>query len=605
MSNDIKINNLYDKLLSRACQLDTLTEIFGDVTGITTGSICADSDDKLHHANVADGQVYLDEQGRQYTKGTCKHCQSQFPVYGMDLYKSYTAVVNQYESEDSLGYLYTSIPASTVESSCAVFELVDNGDNWNTLSLMTNTPGSGCIVYVEHNYSWTPPITGVYKPCIVFSSNRGFYYNTFNRFRLFHKQSWPACLSDMKGYGWEYGKNIKFNGLTIETSTKGFGSLIYFDRWWDSKEPFRINFKIYLAIKPAIGVSLRVDQIIDKPLMANGVLYNPVTGIKTNISEWNYNFKDRTYTMTSEDDIVIRVIYDVENIKVIEGVKVYEIPYSGVTSDVDDDYETGDWLTSNDYVKVTIENKDYYLIRQPYDEWLYTYRTPPLNEINPEVITVTTDDGKVTIETSDERLAQSIGTLISASQTPTGSRMLEYYPQAISELLEFQALIHTLGFEIDFLNVELYMVLNDAYLIAMGEERLIQWERALGISPLKNSTIEDRRAVIIGRVSTGYKLNTASINNIVNVFTGGSAHSWFADSCIHVEVQIPPNNKQYIFKNVENELKRRIPAHLTMEVTREFADWKFIRDNFKNWEDVKTRCATWEDVTFQNNHPAN
>lgn len=177
-------------------------------------------------------------------------------------------------------------------------------------------------------------------------------------------------------------------------------------------------------------------------------------------------------------------------------------------------------------------------------------------------------------------------------------RMIGYYPPILSAILEFQAIIGAEYPEYERISTEKDTVVNDAYLLTMGEERVLQWERILGISPLVNSTLQDRRDTIVARIRGQGKLNTELINSIVNAFTGGTAKSWVEDSVLYVEINPPPGNKQYKFSNVEQEIAKKVPAHLGYKITRNYAEWSDIKDNFGTWEDVKTDLGIWTEVLF-------
>lgn len=175
-------------------------------------------------------------------------------------------------------------------------------------------------------------------------------------------------------------------------------------------------------------------------------------------------------------------------------------------------------------------------------------------------------------------------------------RMLGYYPSAVSDIVDYQAIIAAEAPEFENADDARTKVLNDAYLSTMDEDRIIQWEKALGITPLNGSTLQDRRDTITARLRGQGKLNTALISSIVNAFTGGTAKSWFKNSTIYVEITPPPGNKEYKFSNVENELKYKIPAHLGLSVDRNYFEWKNVKDNYATWDDVRTEKSTWEDV---------
>ena len=177
-----------------------------------------------------------------------------------------------------------------------------------------------------------------------------------------------------------------------------------------------------------------------------------------------------------------------------------------------------------------------------------------------------------------------------------GQRMIDYYPQVVSCIQEFRSIIRAEYPEIDELNKSTYLVLDDAWLLTMNEERIIQWAKILGIKPIADSTIDDRRETIIARIRGQGKLNTELISSIVNAFTGGTANSWVENSTLYVEITPPPNNKQFKFANVEQEISKKIPAHLNYLVSRNYYTWGDINNNFRTWSTMQTDLPHWEDV---------
>jgi hypothetical protein len=174
-------------------------------------------------------------------------------------------------------------------------------------------------------------------------------------------------------------------------------------------------------------------------------------------------------------------------------------------------------------------------------------------------------------------------------------RMINYYPSVVSAITEFQAIIDAEYPVFEDLAKAREKVLNDAFLTTMGETRIAQWEQILNITPIKDSTLEDRRDTIIARIRGQGKLNTDTINAIVNTFTGGTAVSWVENSCLYVEITPPPNNKSYQFANVEQELKAKIPAHLGFNVRRNYYEWEDVLDNQILWQTVYD-IGTWDNV---------
>ena len=164
------------------------------------------------------------------------------------------------------------------------------------------------------------------------------------------------------------------------------------------------------------------------------------------------------------------------------------------------------------------------------------------------------------------------------------------------QILEFQAIIDAEYPEFEALEKGNERVISDAYLLTMTEDRVKEWENMLDIRPLENSSIEDRRDTIIARVRGQGKLNTEMINIIVGTFTGGTANSWIKDGTLYVEITPPPNNKKYRFKNVEQELAKKVPAHLGFKVERNYYTWGEIKENDPTWQDVLDEFEYWNEV---------
>jgi hypothetical protein len=187
-------------------------------------------------------------------------------------------------------------------------------------------------------------------------------------------------------------------------------------------------------------------------------------------------------------------------------------------------------------------------------------------------------------------------------------RMLNYYPEVIKAIREFQALIKTQSLQVDELHQKLIQMFEDAYVTSAHEERIEQWEKFLEITPLPqgdNDTetwLQDRRETIIARLYHTEKLNGASISEIVRIFTGGTATSYFKDGTIHVLIEPPKDSKQYKFENVEQELSKKVPAHLMLRVDRNYYTWLQVLDSHPVWGYVSLENPTWESVLLKTSH---
>ena len=183
-------------------------------------------------------------------------------------------------------------------------------------------------------------------------------------------------------------------------------------------------------------------------------------------------------------------------------------------------------------------------------------------------------------------------------------QMLNYYPEVIKSIREFQKLIEVQSLEIDDMHKELAKILENAYVSTADTDTILKWERALEIVPTPQgdreleSWMEDRRSTILARLYNTEKLNSTTISNIVKIFTGGEAITYFKDSTIYVIITPPKNTKSFSFENVERELRNKAPAHLLINVSRSYKTWGDVKTTFGTWGDVNDTFEMWEDVSL-------
>lgn len=187
-------------------------------------------------------------------------------------------------------------------------------------------------------------------------------------------------------------------------------------------------------------------------------------------------------------------------------------------------------------------------------------------------------------------------------QIDYNEQMLNYYPEIIKAIREFQILIGSQSLQVEEMHKELVKILGNAYITTADIDTISKWEKLLEITPLPQGDdsletwISDRQDTILARLYNTPKLNTASISDIVQIFTGGTATSYFKDGTIYVNILPPKDNKQYKFANVEQELRKKIPAHLLFQVDRNYYTWLQVKENHSTWNDLNNSYSSWEEV---------
>ena len=79
-----------------------------------------------------------------------------------------------------------------------------------------------------------------------------------------------------------------------------------------------------------IGDNGQITAVEDNSTIVNetnNTYYNPATGTTSPITDWSYNYADRSYTVTTETGDTVTVTYGDENITIKEGDTTYNVYY--------------------------------------------------------------------------------------------------------------------------------------------------------------------------------------------------------------------------------------------------------------------------------------
>ena len=192
-----------------------------------------------------------------------------------------------------------------------------------------------------------------------------------------------------------------------------------------------------------------------------------------------------------------------------------------------------------------------------------------------------------------EVLDADLTTIVNTS-TLAGTKMIGWYPTTVVAVDALRAVNDVVGHELDNARARGALLNNNAFLFWMDESRLAEWENALEIDVPENSTVEERRNVIIAKIRGQNKFNVSNIKSIVKTFTGGDAEVTVANGVISVKV-LPPNNGQlYNQSALVWELKNKIPAHMQLNIERYYSTWGDVKNNETSWQSIRSGYTNWD-----------
>lgn len=171
-----------------------------------------------------------------------------------------------------------------------------------------------------------------------------------------------------------------------------------------------------------------------------------------------------------------------------------------------------------------------------------------------------------------------------------------YLPLIFQDIVELEELSKAETPLIQELEEKTNRVVDDAFMTTMSESRLAEWEKALGIPP-STDPLEQRRSVVLSRFRGTGKLNKTLINAMVNAFTGGTSTVAFANGILTVKVAPPTSTfLDFSVSKLTEELAKRKPAHLLLNVELSYITWGQIKNNFSSWQDIIDNFDNWTEV---------
>ena len=173
-----------------------------------------------------------------------------------------------------------------------------------------------------------------------------------------------------------------------------------------------------------------------------------------------------------------------------------------------------------------------------------------------------------------------------------------HLPVILRDIAEYDALSRAETPFVAELEEATNRIIDESFLSTMSETRLAEWENALGIIP-SNTSVEQRRSVVLSRFRGTGKLNGTLIQAMVNAFTGGTAKVAFADGILKVSVA-PPSSSfgDFSVDALTEELYKRKPAHILLNVELAYITWGQLMDAMDNWEDIKDYFTDWNQVSL-------
>jgi hypothetical protein len=143
--------------------------------------------------------------------------------------------------------------------------------------------------------------------------------------------------------------------------------------------------------------------------------------------------------------------------------------------------------------------------------------------------------------------------------------LINYVPDVLKDVLEYQALMFALQLEISNLFRGIENALDDQFVVSATEYGVKRWEKILKISPKATFTLDERKFTILGRLSEQLPFTYRMLVKMLTQLCGENAFEALIvgyDLSVKLELKVKNN-----FEDVEKLLARVVPANMVITVT--------------------------------------
>ena len=140
--------------------------------------------------------------------------------------------------------------------------------------------------------------------------------------------------------------------------------------------------------------------------------------------------------------------------------------------------------------------------------------------------------------------------------------LLTYYPRFYRSVYEMVEILKAHGRILDELEGHIEQTFFNCFIRTADATTIKKWENMLGIQYEENLTLDQRRSVVIGRISGYGHIGEPEIRGIISNYTENAVLIDFELGVIYITIE----GEIFGESNLLDTLLRRIPAHLALNM---------------------------------------
>lgn len=146
-------------------------------------------------------------------------------------------------------------------------------------------------------------------------------------------------------------------------------------------------------------------------------------------------------------------------------------------------------------------------------------------------------------------------------------KLIDYYPEALKEFVEFQVLTDSEQREIEQLWNAGESVLADQFVSTATEAGLSRWEGILNIVPKGTSTMEERRFLILTRLQEALPYTMRMLKRQLEALCGNQGYLILLKNNEYTLIIRVSLTVKSAFSDVRSLLERVVPANMVVDIS--------------------------------------
>ncbi len=140
--------------------------------------------------------------------------------------------------------------------------------------------------------------------------------------------------------------------------------------------------------------------------------------------------------------------------------------------------------------------------------------------------------------------------------------LISYYPRYYRNVVEMVAILKAQGRIADQMEADIEQTYLNNFILRADEPTIADWERILELTYTETLTLEQRRLVVLGRVSGRKHIGEPEIRELIAKYTDRAVDVDFDKGVIYITI----DGEVFDEANLLDTLLRRIPGHLKLDM---------------------------------------